>query len=129
MRSWRCSGFESGAIEASNRERRRHYFSGRAFWLKVPPDVPRPVTAAQWQEPNQTAGCDSPARPPGAPAWCGWIGPPHAGQTAYFLSQVLNSASWSLKKSTDLGVVVTVESKFTSVTTNRTGQSNGLEIE
>jgi hypothetical protein len=37
MRSWRCSGFESGVIEASNRERRRHYFSGRAFRLKLPP--------------------------------------------------------------------------------------------
>jgi|ERR1017187_845114 hypothetical protein len=37
MHSWRCSGFESGAIEASNRERRRHYFSGRAFRLKLPP--------------------------------------------------------------------------------------------
>jgi hypothetical protein len=37
MRSWRCSGFESGAIEASNRERRRHYFSCRAFRLKLPP--------------------------------------------------------------------------------------------
>jgi len=37
MRSWRCSGFESSAIEASNRERRRHYFFGRAFWLKLPP--------------------------------------------------------------------------------------------
>src|ERR1035437_9091400 len=35
---------------------------------------------------------------------------------AYFINWVLNSANWSLKKSTDLGVVVTVESKFTSVT-------------
>jgi hypothetical protein len=40
MRSWRCAGFESGAIEASNGERRRHYFSCRAFKLKLPPAAP-----------------------------------------------------------------------------------------
>jgi hypothetical protein len=37
VRSWRWSGFESGAIEASNREGRRHYFSCRAFRLKLSP--------------------------------------------------------------------------------------------
>jgi hypothetical protein len=41
MRSWRCAGFESGAIGASNRERKRHYFSCRAFRLKLRP--PRPL--------------------------------------------------------------------------------------
>jgi hypothetical protein len=33
------------------------------------PAVPGPGTAAQWREPNQTAGCGGPARPPAAPAF------------------------------------------------------------
>jgi hypothetical protein len=64
MRSWRCSGFESGAIEASNRQRRRHYFSGRAFWLKLPPGYAETGNSGSMAETKPDGGL----RRTGAPA-------------------------------------------------------------